>query len=329
MSPRHPQSPRPGFNTDLMSITDSVCCQHSQIIQPMQIPFTKMQGAGNDFVVLDETQTRYDLTEAQYRFLGDRHFGVGADQILTVRPSPAPGIDFSYVIHNADGNEVEHCGNGARCFMGFVRRQGLTAKDVVRVQTMNRVLELHWQLDGRVTVDMEAPDFELSHVPFDPAGLTSEAKGSWQIWPLAHMDKAQAATCSVAVLSMGNPHAVMRVDDVDSAPVRTLGPQIQALPAFPRGVNVGFMQVLDRSNIRLRVYERGAGETLACGTGACAAVVAGIRLGLLDTAVDVHTHGGVLSISWAGGATPVLLTGPATTVFAGAIDVPDDLPNLL
>ena len=293
----------------------------------MHIPFTKMQGAGNDFVVLDETQTRHNLSTAQYRFLADRHLGVGADQILTVRPAPVPGIDFSYVIHNADGNEVEHCGNGARCFMSFVRQQGLTNKDVVRVQTMNRVLELHWQADGRVTVDMEAPDFELSHVPFDPTGLTAKVQASWQIWPLALTDKAQEAIFSVAVVSMGNPHAVMRVDNVDTAPVLTLGPQIQALPAFPRGVNVGFMQVLDRSHIRLRVYERGAGETLACGTGACAAVVAGIRLGLLDAAVDVQTHGGVLSISWAGGSTPVLLTGPATTVFQGNIDLPDDLPN--
>ena len=323
MSPRHPQSPRPGFNAALGLKTR----QHSQIIQLMHIPFTKMQGAGNDFVVLDETQTRHNLSTAQYRFLADRHFGVGADQILTVRPSPAPGIDFSYVIHNADGNEVEHCGNGARCFMSFVRRQGLTNKDVVRVQTMNRVLELHWQADGRVTVDMEAPDFELSHVPFDPTGLTPTTQGSWQIWPLSLTDKSQSAIFSVAIVSMGNPHAVMLVDDVDTAPVLFLGPEIQALPAFPRGVNVGFMQVLDRSHIRLRVYERGAGETLACGTGACAAVVAGIRLGLLDAAVDVQTHGGVLSISWAGGSTPVLLTGPATTVFQGTIDLPDDLPN--
>jgi len=291
----------------------------------MHIPFTKMQGAGNDFVVLDETQTRHKLSPAQYRFLADRHFGVGADQILTVRPSPAPDIDFSYVIHNADGSEVEHCGNGARCFMSFVRRQGLTKKDVVRVQTMNRVLELHWQTDGRVTVDMEAPDFELSHVPFDPSGLTPTPQDSWQIWPLAIINKGHVATISVAIVSMGNPHAVTLVDDVDSAPVLTQGPQIQALPAFVRGVNVGFMQVLDRSHIRLRVYERGAGETLACGTGACAAVVAGIRLGLLDAAVDVQTHGGTLSISWAGGTSAVMLTGPATPVFSGTIELPDTL----
>ena len=291
----------------------------------MHIPFTKMQGAGNDFVVLDETQTRLNLTAAQYRFLGDRHFGVGADQILTVRPSPAPGIDFSYVIHNADGHEVEHCGNGARCFMAFVRRQGLTDKDVVKVRTMNRVLELQWQSDGRVTVDMEAPDFELAHLPFDATGLTPTNTNSWQIWPLALDNQAQEAIISVALVSMGNPHAVTLVDNVDTAPVLTLGPQIQALPAFARGVNVGFMQVLDCSHIRLRVFERGAGETLACGTGACAAVVAGIRLGLLDAQVDVLTHGGVLTVAWAGHDSPVMLTGPATIVFQGHLTLPDDL----
>ncbi len=289
----------------------------------MRIPFTKMQGAGNDFVVLDETQASYGLTEADYRFLGDRHFGVGADQILTVRPSPAAGIDFSYRIHNADGGEVEHCGNGARCFMAFVRRQGLTTKDVVTVQTMNRVLELQWQPDGRVTVDMEVPDFDLSRVPFDPNGLTPQASGSWQKWPLALDKQAQEAIAYVAIVSMGNPHAVTLVDDVDTAPVLTRGPQIQSLSAFPRGVNVGFMQVLDRTHVRLRVFERGAGETLACGTGACAAVVAGIRLGLLDPSVDVSTHGGTLTISWQGGDAPVLLTGPATYVFHGEIDLPE------
>jgi diaminopimelate epimerase len=291
----------------------------------MHIPFTKMQGAGNDFVVLDETQGRLGLSTAQYRSLADRHFGVGADQILTVRPSPAPGIDFSYVIHNADGNEVEHCGNGARCFLVFVRGRGLTDKALVRVQTMNRVLELQWQPDGRVTVDMEAPDFELSRVPFDSAGLAPIPQGSWEIWPVAIANKASTAIFNAAIVSMGNPHAVMLVDDVDTALVGTVGPQVQALSAFPRGVNVGFMQVLDRAHIRLRVYERGAGETLACGTGACAAVVAGIRLGLLDGVVDVQTRGGVLTIRWAGGDAPVLLTGPATFVFQGGIDLPDAL----
>jgi diaminopimelate epimerase len=284
-----------------------------------------MQGAGNDFVVLDETSERLGLTPAQYRFLGDRHFGVGADQILTVRPAPTDGIDFAYVIHNADGGEVEHCGNGARCFLSFVRQQGLTAKDVVRVQTMNRVLELRRQPDGRVTVDMEAPVFDLAQVPFNPGGLQSVTVGLWQKWPLALTESAHSAIVNVAIVSMGNPHAVLLVDDVDTAPVATVGPQVQALAAFPRGVNVGFMQVVDRSHVRLRVYERGAGETLACGTGACAAVVCGIRLGLLDGTVDVQTRGGPLTIEWAGGDAPVLLTGPATIVFQGEIDIPDNL----
>jgi len=291
----------------------------------MRIRFTKMQGAGNDFVVLDETRVRLGLSRAQYQFLGDRHFGVGADQILTVRPSPAPGIDFEYVIHNADGGEVEHCGNGARCFLRFVRQQGLTTQDVVKVQTMNRVLELQWQADGQVTVDMEAPVFDLAQVPFNTAGLTPVQSNSWQKWPLALVNQTQSAIVSVAVVSMGNPHAVMLVDDVATAPVLTLGPQVQALAAFPRGVNVGFMQVVDRTHVRLRVFERGAGETLACGTGACAAVVCGIRLGLLDETVEVQTHGGPLTIQWAGGQTPVMMSGPATIVFQGEIDIPDNL----
>ncbi len=290
----------------------------------MQIPFTKMQGAGNDFVVLDETRGRLGLSAAQFRFLGDRHFGVGADQILSVLPSPGPGIDFEYVIHNADGREVEHCGNGARCFLKFVRQQGLTAQDVVRVQTMNRVLALQWQPDGRVTVDMQAPVFDLAHVPFNAAGLTSIIVNGWQKWPLTLVHSAQSAILNIAIVSMGNPHAVTLVDDVDAAAVQTLGPQVQALPAFPKGVNVGFMQVLDRAHIRLRVHERGAGETLACGTGACAAVVCGIRLGLLGSRVDVQTRGGVLTVEWAGGDAPVLMTGPATTVFKGEIDLPDN-----
>ena len=295
------------------------------IIAAMRIRFTKMQGAGNDFVVLDETRERLGLSRAQYRFLGDRHFGIGADQILSVRPSPTEGIDFSYVIHNADGGEVEHCGNGARCFLSYVRQQGLTPKDVVRVQTMNRVLELRRQPDGRVTVDMEAPVFELAQIPFDAAEMTPVTEGLWQQWPLAPIEHTQLATIFVAVVSMGNPHAVIQVDDVDAAAVTTIGPQVQALAAFPQGVNVGFMQVLDRTRIRLRVYERGAGETLACGTGACAAVVCGIRLGLLDETVDVQTRGGPLTIQWAGGETPVLMTGPATIVFQGEIDIPDNL----
>ncbi|MBI2751067.1 MAG: diaminopimelate epimerase [Burkholderiales bacterium] len=291
----------------------------------MRIPFTKMQGAGNDFVVLDETRGRLGLTEAHYRFLGDRHFGVGADQILTVRPSPAPGIDFEYVIHNADGAEVEQCGNGSRCFARFVRDRGLTDKDVIRVQTMKGVIEPRLTADGRVTVNMGAPVLAPAEVPFDANGLALQPQGSWGNWPLALVESAQAAPVLVAPVSMGNPHGVLQVADVDTAPVATLGPAVQASPRFPQGVNVGFMQVVDRSHIRLRVYERGVGETLACGTGACAAVVAGIRLGLLDNTVEVQTRGGLLSIAWAGDTAPVMMTGPATTVFQGEIDLPDTL----
>jgi diaminopimelate epimerase len=289
----------------------------------MRIRFTKMQGAGNDFVVLDETRGTLGLTEAQYRFLADRHFGVGADQILTVRPSPAEGIDFQYVIHNADGGEVEQCGNGARCFMRFVREQGLTPKDTVRVQTLSGVIEPRMGADGRVTVDMGAPIFDTARVPFDIAGLDPQAEGSWHTWHLALGTHAGSAIVPVAVLSMGNPHAVQVVDNVDTAPVATQGPAIEHHPRFPQRVNAGFMQVVDRTHVRLRVYERGAGETLACGTGACAAVVAGIRLGLLDARVDVETRGGLLTIAWAGDAEPVLMTGPAVTVFEGDIEVPD------
>ena len=305
----------------------------------MRIRFTKMQGAGNDFVVLDETHGRLDLSAAQYRFLADRHFGVGADQILSVRAAPADaaaqGVDFEYVIHNADGGEVEHCGNGARCFVRYVREKGLTAKDAVKVKVVGGVLELRQNPDGRVTVDMGAPVFDLPRIPFDPAGLSALEQGTWQVWPLKieekltqpSVDRPQDATVSVAVLSMGNPHAVQLVDDVDTAPVLAQGARIESHPAFPRRVNAGFMQVMSRSRIRLRVFERGAGETLACGTGACAAVVAGIRLGLLDARVDVETRGGQLTIGWAGAtgnlAVPVLMTGPATTVFEGEIDIPE------
>ncbi|MBK9347396.1 MAG: diaminopimelate epimerase [Burkholderiales bacterium] len=299
----------------------------------MRIQFTKMQGAGNDFVVLDETRGRLGLTAAQYRLLGDRHFGVGADQILSVRPSPAPGIDFEYVIHNADGGEVEQCGNGARCFARYVRDAGLTSKDVLQVQTLKGVISPRLTPDGRVTVDMGAPVFALEQLPFDATGLQPRPDGSWQKWPVALAGQAGAAINSVAtvwlaLVSMGNPHAVLVVDDVDTAPVLTQGPLVQQSPHFPQGVNVGFMQVQSRSQIRLRVFERGAGETLACGSGACAAVVAGIRLGLLDAAVTVHTRGGDLHIDWAGAhsdaGAPVLLTGPAVTVFKGEIELPDN-----
>jgi diaminopimelate epimerase len=289
----------------------------------MRVRFTKMQGAGNDFVVLDETRGLLGLSAAQYRFLADRHFGVGADQILSVRPAPSPGVDFEYVIHNADGGEVEHCGNGARCFVRYVRDKGLTDRNPVRVQVRHGQISLALNPDGRVTVDMGAPVFERARVPFDPTGLQPQAMGGFERWPLP---LAGGAVAPVAVLSMGNPHAVLLVDDVDTAPVSVWGPQIERHAQFPARVNAGFLQVLDRAHVRLRVYERGAGETLACGTGACAAVVAGIRLGLLDARVDVQTRGGVLTIEWQDNAmhdAPVFMTGPATSVFEGEIDVPD------
>ena len=287
----------------------------------MRISFTKMQGAGNDFVVLDETRGRLGLSEAHYRFLADRHFGVGADQILTVRPSPGSGIDFEYIIHNADGAEVEQCGNGARCFARFVHDRGLTPKRAIRVQTKGGVIEPVLGADGRVTVNMGRPVFELADIPFAPGACQPQPAGAWQTWPL--LLDGSGATVSVAVLSMGNPHAVQLVDDVAHAPVLLQGPLIEHHPCFPNRVNAGFMQLIDRSHVRLRVYERGAGETLACGSGACAAVVAGIRIGLLDASVEVETRGGPLSIAWLGGNEPVLMTGPATPVFDGSIELPD------
>jgi len=293
----------------------------------MQVQFTKMQGAGNDFVVLDETRGLLGLTAAQYRFLADRHFGVGADQILSVRPSPAEGIDFEYVIHNADGGEAPQCGNGARCFMRFVHERGLSQKRRLRVQTQAGVIEPQLLDNGDVMVDMGAPVFALPQVPFNPAGITAQTQGAWQMWPLVLAIPAADATVSVAVLSMGNPHAVQRVADVALAPVAQQGPLIEQHPAFAQRVNAGFMQVKSRSEIALRVFERGAGETLACGTGACAAVVAGIRLGWLDARVQVHTRGGMLTIEWAGLAAeapaPVWMTGPARSVFDGSTEIPN------
>ena len=306
----------------------------------MRIRFTKMQGAGNDFVVLDETRERLNLSPAQYRFLADRHFGVGADQILTVRPAPQAGVDFEYVIHNADGGEVEHCGNGSRCFVRFVQEQGLTNKSSIRVKVHGGVIELHSLANGQVKVDMGAPILDLPRIPFEPrhalevksdsvlsnlfidqqsGGLQSEAGQHW----LLQLDKGNTAT--VGVVSMGNPHAVVLVRDVNTAPVLTLGPLIENHAAFPKRVNAGFMQIVSRSEIRLRVFERSVGETLSCGTGACAAVVMGIQWGLLDASVLVHTQGGELTIAWQGADAPVWMTGPATTVFQGEITLPDSL----
>lgn len=295
----------------------------------MRVRFTKMQGAGNDFVVLNETTERLNLTPAHYRFLADRHFGVGADQILTVRPAPQPDVDFEYVIHNADGGEVEQCGNGSRCFVRFVREQGLTDKTTVRVKVHGGIITLQEMPDGQVTVDMGAPVFDLPQVPFavahatplDMKGKAANA-GDALMWQLA-LPNGDAV--NVGVVSMGNPHAVQVVADVNTAPVLAQGPLIENHAAFPKRVNAGFMQILNRHAVRLRVFERGAGETLACGTGACAAVVTGIRWGLLDSRVTVQTHGGTLTIEWQGSDAPVHMTGPATTVFQGEITLPDTL----
>jgi len=284
----------------------------------MRLKFTKMQGAGNDFVVLDGTRAPLALTPEQVQRLGDRRFGVGADQILLIEPSSTPGVDFRYRIFNNTGDEVEHCGNGARCFVRYVREHGLTTKRNVRVETVNNLLELRWQDDGRVTVDMNAPIFDLAQVPFDASELTPRDVNGFALWPLELGDGDRV---EVAVLSMGNPHAVRRVDDIERAPVELEGPQIESHLRFRAKVNAGFMQVVDRAHIKLRVYERDAGETLACGTGACAAVVAGIRLGWLDHKVDVEARGGRLTIEWAGGNAPVFMTGPAETVFEGEIEL--------
>jgi diaminopimelate epimerase len=278
--------------------------------------------------VLDETRARFNFTAAQYRFLADRHFGVGADQILTVRPAPNNDLDFEYVIHNADGGEVEHCGNGARCFVRYVRDKGLTTKDRVRVKVQQGEIELQMNPDGRVTVNMGAPILELPKVPFKSEGLKHELVNGCEVWQLPLSAAEASAVAHVAVVSMGNPHAVQVVDNVDTAPVLAHGPLIENHFSFPNRVNAGFMQIVSRDTVRLRVFERGAGETLACGTGACAAVVAGIRMGLLNPKVDVQTHGGMLTIEWHGLAKndlsqAVFMTGPATSVFEGEIDVPN------
>jgi diaminopimelate epimerase len=276
----------------------------------MKLKFTKMQGVGNDFVVINGVRQRVDLTPALARKLADRHFGVGCDQILLVEPPGAPGVDFRYRIFNADGGEVEQCGNGARCFVRFVREQGLTAKGEIRVETKSGVIAPRLEPSGEVTVDMGAPVFDATRIPF-----ITESDAIVQ--PL----DVDGETVMITALSMGNPHAVQVVADVDAAPVATQGPKIEAHPRFPQRVNAGYMQVLARDRIRLRVYERGAGETLACGTGACAAVVAGIRRGLLGERVRVATRGGELTIAWAGADNPVFLTGPAVTVFEGEVDL--------
>jgi len=283
----------------------------------MRLRFTKMQGAGNDFVVLDGISQRVELSAAQLQRLADRRFGIGADQILLVQRPGQPGLDFRYRIFNADGGEVEQCGNGARCFVRFVHERGLTHKRAIRVETLGGVIEPRLEDDGGVTVDMGTPVLEPASVPFDAEGRAARAEQHDRLWPL----QIHGRTAELSVLSMGNPHAVQVVVDVEQAPVAKDGPVIEHHRRFPRRVNAGFMQVLDRHTIRLRVWERGVGETLACGTGACAAAVAGILRGALDSPVAVHTRGGELRIAWAGAGRAVLMTGPAEAVFDGEIEL--------
>ncbi len=282
----------------------------------MKLRFAKMHGQGNDFVVIDGVRQTVALDAARVRAIADRHFGIGCDQLLVVEKPGSPQNDFRYRIWNADGGEVEQCGNGARCFARFVLDEGLTAKRAIRVETAAGVIVPRVADDGRVTVDMGAPRLRPEDVPF-------EAGEARLVYPL----QVAGRTLEVSVLSMGNPHAVQVVEDVERAPVTTEGPLIENHPAFPNRVNAGYMQPLSRGHIRLRVWERGAGETLACGTGACAAVVAGIRRGILDREVTVTTRGGDLSIAWAGGdmtnaMPPVMMTGDAVRVFDGEVEIP-------
>lgn len=276
----------------------------------MKLKFSKMHGLGNDFVVLDGVRQQVDLSPEQLRYLADRNFGVGCDQILLVEPASQPAVDFRYRIFNADGGEVEQCGNGARCFVRFVHEQGLTEKRQIRVETMRGIIEPRLEGDGNVTVDMGEPRFQPAEIPF----LADDDV-------IIHLLDVADETLETTVVSMGNPHAVQVVDDVESHPVGEHGPLIERHERFPKRVNAGFMQIVDNHHIKLRVYERGSGETLACGTGACAAAVAGIRRGVLESPVRVTTRGGELNIAWGGPGRPVLMTGPAVTVFEGEIEL--------
>lgn len=304
----------------------------------MKLKFTKMHGAGNDFIVIDAINQPIDVDgfgAALWRQLADRRFGIGADQILVVERPDQDGVDFRYRIFNNDGGEVEQCGNGSRAFVRFVVDKGLTREPSIRVQTMSGVINPRLEEDGNVTVDMGAPRLDPADVPFDSARLDGVPQAGDMLWPLTlslpsspgvqgfdvQARDAQAMVVPVSVVSMGNPHAVQVVDDVDAAPVEQTGPLIESHARFPKRVNAGYMQVVDRHHIRLRVYERGAGETLACGTGACAAAVAGIRRGLLDSPVRVSARGGELSIAWAGPGQPVYLSGPAVSVFEGEVEI--------
>lgn len=276
----------------------------------MMLNFTKMHGLGNDFIVFDAINQAVTMTPERVRALADRHFGIGCDQLLLVEAATSAGADFRYRIYNADGGEVSQCGNGARCFMQFVHEHGLTDKSSVNVETRNGMLTLVREADGQVTVNMGIPRFEPLEIPFDaPARATH------------YTLDVDGQAVEIGVVSLGNPHAVLRVNDIDSAPVAGLGPLLERHERFPERVNAGFMQIVDDSTIRVRVYERGAGETLACGSGACAAVVTGRLWGQLNDAVKVVLNGGELVVSWAGEGTPVMMTGPATTVFQGQIDL--------
>jgi len=290
-----------------------------------KIRFTKMHGAGNDFIVLNGIdQDLSNISREQWQALAHRQFGIGADQILLVEKATRPDADFRYRIFNADGGEVEQCGNGSRCFVRYVLDHGLSTKNPLRVEVAHTVLTLHSHPDGQVEVDMGAPIFEHSHIPFNANGLASVQEFQETLYALP-LNYPAMHDSFVGVLSMGNPHAMQVVSDLESAPVLQEGPEIEKHPAFPKRVNAGYMQIINRNEIKLRVYERGAGETLACGTGACAAVVSGIRRGLLDSPVKVHTRGGDLQIAWGGIANnvakPVIMTGPAVTVFEGETEI--------
>lgn len=276
----------------------------------MLLKFTKMHGAGNDFVVVDMISQRCKLSPRDIRLLADRHFGIGCDQVLLVEPPGNPDVDFRYRIFNADGTEVEQCGNGARCFARFVREKKLTSKSVIKVETAAGVIELRVRNRQQVEVSMGTPRFEPGEIPFTANGRAP-----------SYSLQVDGRTLEIGALSMGNPHAVLRVDDVDGAELERLGPLVESHPDFPRKANVGFMQVVSEKEIRLRVHERGVGETLACGTGACAAVVYGIMRGWLRDTVTVNLPGGKLSISWAGDSQPVIMTGPTAVVFEGTIRI--------
>jgi len=286
--------------------------QHRRNAGPL-LRFTKMHGLGNDFMVVDAISQPFRLRPEMIRELADRNFGIGFDQLLVVEPPGLPDVDFRYRIFNADGSEVEQCGNGARCFARFVRDQRLTNKRQIRVQTAKGVIELDIGKDGLVKVNMGVPEMNPPAIPF-------AADSRKDIYTVDVGDQV----VELSALSMGNPHGVLVVEDVDAAPVTTLGPALEKHPRFPSRANIGFLQIIDRGHVRLRVFERGAGETLACGSGACAAVVAGCLRGLLDARVEVELRGGRLIVEWQGDGAPVMMEGPATTVFEGQLRLPGD-----